>query len=139
MEKIIISNVLKTFYTGLFFILCFINGNFCAQAKDSAANIPKATIALKDGATVFSSDNAFNGQISSNKIIREKADIAYQNNKNGAKNIEMTTPKEGSGTVTKNNEPKKESDKKKGKDKSSDKKDKKKISKIIMINYIHYC
>ena len=123
MEKINNSNVLKTFRVSLFFVLYLLSSNTYAQTKDSANNkIPKPTIALKDGATLFSSDNAFNDQISSNKIIRDKADIAYQNNKSGAGNLKMATPKQGSGTITENNELKKEKDLKKVKDKSSEKK-----------------
>lgn len=140
LEKINNSNVLKTFCVSLFFALYLLSSNTYAQTKDSANNkIPKPTIALKDGATLFSSDNAFNDQISSNKIIRDKADIAYQNNKKGVGNLKMTTPKQERGTITENSELKKEKDlkKEKEKEKSSEKKNKNKMSYIIANNKIH--
>lgn len=74
-----------------------------AQTQDSS-KVLKPTIALKDGATLFSADESFNGQVSTNKIIHEKADIAYQKNPKGTRGLEMTTPKPGSKTMSKSSD-----------------------------------
>lgn len=98
-----------------------------AQVKDSLKLIPKASISLKDGATLFSSDKSFNRQISNKKIIRGKAAVAYTKNKQGGKNLEMTEPRKGSGHITKDSLKEKE----KGK---PAKKDKKKVSYFFLNN-----
>ncbi|MCX8533818.1 hypothetical protein [Chryseobacterium luquanense] len=119
----------KILFSGLLFILLFFTNSFYAQSKDSVAqrNIPKPTIVLKDGATLFSTDDSFNGQISNNKIVHDKASIANQVKKNKSKTLEMVTPKENK-KVTKNREMLKEADKNKIKPKNSEKKGKKETS-----------
>ena len=117
-------NVLKTFFAAIFIILISSNNCLTAQSKDSVKLILKPTIGLKDGATLFSADSAFNSQISTNKIIRDKADIAYQNNKSGAGNLKMTTPKQGSGTITESKD-KNIKEKRKDKSKNSTKRERK--------------
>lgn len=94
--------VTKAFISGLLFFF-LINKKVHAQSKDSAnRQIPKASIALKDGAMLYSTDSAFNRQISANKIINEKAAVSYQKDKNGNKTLEMLTPKTDSAKAPEN-------------------------------------
>lgn len=116
------------------FIFLFVSNDLCAQTKDSLGLVSKPTITLKDGATLFSTDKSFNNQVSSNKIIRDKADIAYQNNKNGVKSLEMKTPKKGSGTISKDT-PKNDTTIKKAQD--SILKNKKKVSYVYQKEIYH--
>lgn len=120
----------KILFSGLLFILLSFTNSLYAQSKDSTTQrkILKPTIALKDGATLYSTDDSFNGQISNNKIIHDKMSIANQDKKNKSKTLEMVTPKEGNKKVTKNNETLKETDKKKVKPKNSEKQEKRETS-----------
>ncbi|MCX8525864.1 hypothetical protein OF897_18275 [Chryseobacterium formosus] len=117
----------KILFSVLLFILLSFTNTLFAQSKDSVAQLkmPKPTIALKDGATLFSADKSFNSQISDNKIVHDKASIANYDNKKDSKKLEMVTPKQSSRTVTKNTETKKQKESNKEKDKNTEKREKK--------------
>lgn len=120
----------KILFSGLLFVLLSFTNTLYAQSKDSVAKRynPKPTIALKDGATLFSTDKSFNSQISDNKIVHDKASIANRDNTKESKKLEMTSPKQSSTNVTKNSESKKEKQNKKEKEKNAEKKEKKGMS-----------
>lgn len=83
----------KTFISGLLFFF-ILNSELHAQSKDSAKHkISKATISLKNGATLYSADSVFNRQISANKIISEKAAVSYHENAKGDRTLKMSPPK----------------------------------------------
>ncbi|MGD1319579.1 hypothetical protein [Chryseobacterium sp. 2R14A] len=101
MRKVIKSRTFAGHAAILPVVFCLFCSLLNAQSRDSAKVIPKASISLKDGATLFSADESFNRQISGKTIIRDKATVAYQKNKEDGKNLEMTAPKTGYGHVTK--------------------------------------
>jgi hypothetical protein len=69
-----------------------------AQKSETPNKAEQATIVLKDGAKIYSTDEAFNKQISSNAIVLKNAEIASQTN-NSAKVLQATSAKQE--TVTK--------------------------------------
>ena len=134
MRKLFKSRAVTGYTAILSIVFCLFCSLLNAQSKDSAKLSPKASISLKDGATLFSADESFNRQISGKKIIRDKATVAYQKDKEEGKNLEMTAPKTGSGHVTK------DSAKEKKKEEPA-KKDKKKVSYFFLNNKftMNYC
>lgn len=82
----------------------------------------------------FSADESFNRQISGKQIIRDKATVAYQKNKENGKNLEMTSPKTGGGHVTKDSA-------KENKKEEPAKKDRNKVSYFFLNNKftMNYC
>lgn len=64
-----------------------------AQKSENPAQVEPATIVLKDGAKIYSTDEAFNNQINNNAVILKNADIVPKN-KNSASNVlEATSSK----------------------------------------------
>lgn len=57
------------------FIFSFFSSNVHAQ-DEIGTNAPQATITLKQGAKIFSTDSSFNQQINSDKIIVKNADVS---------------------------------------------------------------
>lgn len=119
MKKINYLFIPKLLLAGVFFIFTFSKIN--AQSKDSA-KITKPSIALDSGATLFSTDSAFNRQISTNKILREKAEVSYRKDKNGGRILEMQPLKSDSINISeRNNKADKNRKKVKQKGKNSEK------------------
>lgn len=57
------------------FIFSFFSSNVYAQ-DEIGTNTPQVTITLKQGAKIFSTDDSFNQQINSDKIIVKNADVS---------------------------------------------------------------
>ncbi|MCU7618229.1 hypothetical protein NZ698_13550 [Chryseobacterium sp. PBS4-4] len=75
----------------LFFIFLCISYSY-AQKSENPNKVEQATVVLKDGAKLFSTDEAFNKQISNNVIVLENADLVPQNNST-AKVLEANSSK----------------------------------------------
>lgn len=110
--------------------------NIKAQSKKDSVKFPKATISVKEGATIFSTDDSFNDQISTHKIIRDEANVAVKKDKKGKSTVEMSTPKPGSKNLSEK-EPKKNN---RNLPKDSTKSEKKKVSfSVSFSRFSDYC
>lgn len=70
------------YFSALLCIFLFsLSNNVYAQETDSQQQIPPVTIVLKDGGRLFSTDDHFNNQILSKKIILKNSDVSYQESK----------------------------------------------------------
>lgn len=75
------------------FLLFFLSTSYSfAQKFEDPAKIGQATVVLKDGAKIFSTDEAFNKQISSNAVVLQNADLVPQND-NSTKVLEAQSSK----------------------------------------------
>lgn len=99
LRKIDDKFAVKRVFKNLFFAVLLLGTMAEAQKKDSVDKVLKPTITLNQGATLFSSDPAFNNQISSKKIVRDHAEIVA-NNKKDSKNLQMKTPNPGAESMS---------------------------------------
>ncbi|RZJ50481.1 MAG: hypothetical protein EOO44_16310 [Flavobacterium sp.] len=71
-------------------LLFFFSSYSYAQKSDNPNKIEQVTVVLKDGAKLFSADEAFNSQVNSNLVILKNAEIIQQNN-NSATILQATS------------------------------------------------
>jgi len=71
---------LRIFRIALLFFILFCASYSYAQKSENPIPVEQATIVLKDGAKIFSTDEAFNKQISSNTVVLKNADLVPQHN-----------------------------------------------------------
>lgn len=64
-----------------------------AQKSETPNKVEPATIVLKDGAKIYSTDEAFNKQVSNNIVVLKNADLTPQNKKS-TKILEASSAKE---------------------------------------------
>jgi hypothetical protein len=74
---------LRSFRLLLFSLIFFCTSHSYAQKSENPTQVEQATVVLKDGAKIFSTDEAFNKQISSNAVILKGAEFNLQNNGTG--------------------------------------------------------
>ncbi|WP_264751885.1 hypothetical protein [Chryseobacterium kimseyorum] len=83
------SQIINKIIFGALFFFYLISGSVMAQSLKNPKETPKAEITLKGGAVITSTDGAFNKQITTDKIIRDKkTEITF--NKNGESREIMT-------------------------------------------------
>jgi len=86
-----ISDIIYTDYTNLngffgiyrvlFFSFLLISGNFSAQQSKNSPKSEQTSLVLKNGATIFSTDEAFNKQINNQSIVLKNADLVQDDTK----------------------------------------------------------
>ncbi len=64
-----------------------------AQSIDSVSERPKAKIVLEGKAKIYSTDGAFNKQISTGRIIQKETNVVYHENGSGINTMEVTSAK----------------------------------------------
>lgn len=81
------------FFRIVFFFTSLLSASFTyAQQSEIPTKNQPATVVLKDGARIFSTDEAFNQQINSQAVILKNADRSPES-KNSAKVLEATSSK----------------------------------------------
>nr|WP_314498583.1 hypothetical protein [uncultured Chryseobacterium sp.] len=68
-------------------------GLLYGQSADSVTEKPKAKIVLDSKAKIYSTDGAFNKQVSTGKIIHQETDVTYDKNASGVKIMKVSSTK----------------------------------------------
>jgi hypothetical protein len=64
-------------------VILFCSSNSYAQKTGNSSSPEQATVVLKDGAKIFSVDEAFNEQIRTNVVVLKNAELKSKNNSSG--------------------------------------------------------
>lgn len=87
------SQSLKFFFICILNVLFFFTANLQAQQTDPSQQIPSPTIVLKDGAKLFSTDQNFNNQILTHKIVLKNSELSVEDHKNSEQSLRATAKK----------------------------------------------
>lgn len=85
--------ILTRLITALPVVFLLFTGLLYGQSADSVTEKPKAKIVLDSKAKIYSTDGAFNKQVSTGKIIHQETDVTYDENASGVKIMKVSSTK----------------------------------------------
>lgn len=85
--------ILTKLITALPVVFLLFTGLLYGQSAGSVTEKPKAKIVLDSKAKIYSTDGAFNKQVSTGKIIHQETDVTYDENASGVKIMKVSSTK----------------------------------------------